>query len=629
MLNIMRKYARSWFIAIAIGAIVVVFIFWGIGSFQSARFQTVATVNNHRITLPEYLRAYNNLLRIYQEKLGGEANEELLKSLKLPEQAVNQLIERALVLQGANNLGLMVTDQELRDHIQKYPAFQDERGFNEKRYFALLSRNRMTPADFEASERDQLLMQKAVQLITSFAKVSEAELQEVFQLEREAAQVDYLVVNPAKYAAAQTAAESDLTTFYEAHKEQFRQPDKARVRYVLVRDQDFAAHVKPSPEEIKDYYQEHRDSFSRPQTIRVRQIFLPEPAKAAVGDKQRLESQARELLQRSQKGENFLSLVNLYSQDRASRPQGGDLGDVVRGKRHPAWEEVAFGLKPGDVGLARTPQGFYIIRMEEIKDSAIPPLEQVKDRLIVALKEQQARQEALKLADTLKKEAASASLAEVAARHRLKVEETPLLAAQDSVPGLGTQPAFIQAALALKPQELSSLIPLPTGVALLQGIARQESRIPPLDEIRPQVKQAVIQDQAVQQASKEAAALLERLQKGEPRGKVAAQAGLPLHSSGWFTRSQGFPGHPQARDLTAAAFQLSAAKPYPTAPLKWQDSFYLLAYKGRRLPPEADFQQVRDQLFKDTLEYKRQLVFTQWLAAERQRAKIKVYELPS
>jgi len=625
----MRKYARSWFIAIAIGAIVVVFVFWGIGSFRSARFQTVATVNGDRISLPEYLRTYNNLLRTYQEKLGGEANEEVLKSLKLPETAVNQLIERTLLLQGARHLGLMVTDQELRSHIQKYPAFQDEAGFNEKRYFALLSRNRMTPADFEASERDQLLMQKAVQLISSFAKVSEAELQEIFQLEREAVEVDYLVVNPAKYLAAQTATEADLAAFYEAHQEQFREPEKARVRYVLVRDQDQAPQVKLSPDEIKDYYQEHRQEFSRPKTIRVRQIFLPESAKAAAADKKRVESQAREILQRVQQGENFLSLVNLYSQDRASRPRGGDLGDVVRGQRHPAWEEVAFGLKAYEVGLARTPQGLYIIKMEEIKEADIPPLEQVKDRLTAALKEQQARQSALRLAETLKKETAAASLAEVAARHHLKVQETPLLSASDPVPGLGVQPDFTRTALALKPQEVSQIVTLPMGVALLQGIIRQESRIPPLAEIGSQVKQAVLQGKAVQQASREAAAVLGRLKKGESLGKVAAQAGLPLRSSGWFTRSQGFPGHPQARELTAAAFRLSATQPYPAEPLKWQDSLYLLAYKGRRQPPEADFQQARDQLYKDTLEYKKQLVFTQWLAAERQRAKIKVYELPS
>lgn len=624
----MRRYAKSWFVSLAIGAIVVVFVFWGIGSFQSSRFQSVATVNGESITLPEYLKTYNTLLRTYQEKMGGEASEEMLKKLRLPEMAVNQLIERTLLLQAARNLGIIVTDEELRQHIQRYPAFQDEHGFNQKRYVALLGRNRLTPADFEAGERQQLILQKVVQLISSFAKVSEAELQELFRLEREMVEVDYLVVKPTKYAAGQTASDAEVTAFYEAHKEQFRVPEKVQVRYVLLRDQDLAAQVKISEEEIKEYYQEHGEEFVRPKVIDVRQILLAEPAKAAVADKKRLEARAQEILQRAQQGENFISLVNLYSQDQVSRPQGGALTDVSRGKRHPAWEATAFGLRPGMAGMARTPQGFFIIKMEEIKEAETLPLAQVKEQIASRLKELKGRQLVEKKAEELKKELVAASLAEVAARNKLTAVETPFFAVRDSLPGLGEQPAFNQTALGLKPQE-SKVVALPIGLAIVQGISRLESRIPSLNDIRVQVKQAVVQDKAAAEAARQAKVLLERLQQGEPWGKVAAQAGLPTYSSGWFTRSQGFPGQPQARALTTAAFQLSPQHHYPAEPLNWQDSFYLLAYKGRRAPAEADFQQVREQLLKDTLEYKKQLIFSQWLAAERQRAQIKVYELPS
>ena len=70
MLDFMRKHANSWFVSLIIGAIVVVFVLWGIGTMRSAQFQKVAEVDGTKIYLPEYLRAYQNLVRTYQERSG-------------------------------------------------------------------------------------------------------------------------------------------------------------------------------------------------------------------------------------------------------------------------------------------------------------------------------------------------------------------------------------------------------------------------------------------------------------------------------------------------------------------------------------------------------------------------------
>ena len=54
MLRLMRKQAGSWLIKILLGAIVIVFVFWGVGSFRSQRGDRIATVNGEPITLNEY-----------------------------------------------------------------------------------------------------------------------------------------------------------------------------------------------------------------------------------------------------------------------------------------------------------------------------------------------------------------------------------------------------------------------------------------------------------------------------------------------------------------------------------------------------------------------------------------------
>ena len=67
MLDLMRKHARSWFIQIALFAVILVFVFWGIGSFSEDKGNRIATVNNQHITIREYRETYENLLKRYQD----------------------------------------------------------------------------------------------------------------------------------------------------------------------------------------------------------------------------------------------------------------------------------------------------------------------------------------------------------------------------------------------------------------------------------------------------------------------------------------------------------------------------------------------------------------------------------
>ncbi len=214
-------------------------------------------------------------------------------------------------------------------------------------------------------------------------------------------------------------------------------------------------------------------------------------------------------------------------------------------------------------------------------------------------------------------------------QHQLPVQETPLQAAREAIPGLGAQPAISQAALSLKPQEISKPITLNDGIVLFQVVDRRESVLPPLDQIKDRVAEATRLEKAKEAAAQEAKQMLARLQKGESLAKLAAQMGLTVRDSGFFTRSQGFPGHPQARSLNTVAFTLTAAHPYPAEPITLDGENFLLAFKERRQPDPAQFAQAKEQLQKALLDMKRQMVFSQWLAEERRRAKIKVYELPS
>ena len=195
MLQWLRRYSRSWFIYLAIGAIVVVFILWGVGSYKASRAQEAAEVNGVVIPMSAYIRQYSELVKEYQERAKGELTPEMIKALQLKEMALSRLVEEAVIVQAGESLGLTVTNAELRRHLQSYPVFQQDGKFDEKRYFWVLSRSRLSPQEFEAQERRSLLIHKVVAEVTSFAKVSDGELQELFRLGREEVDVSYVTVS--------------------------------------------------------------------------------------------------------------------------------------------------------------------------------------------------------------------------------------------------------------------------------------------------------------------------------------------------------------------------------------------------------------------------------------------------
>ena len=627
MLKWLRKYSKSWFIALAIGAIVVVFIFWGVGGLKSPRFQEVAEVNGAPILLTTYLKEYHDLLRQYQERAQAELTPEVIKTLRLKEQVLSRLVEETLVLQAAKRLGIQVSTPELQEHIRSFPFFQEEGKFNERRYYQLLSRARLTPQEFEDQERQRLLIQKVIRQVTAFAKVSTGELQELFRLGREAVAVRYLVVSPDRFLARLNPGEAEVERYYQDHQDQFRTPAKVKVSYLLFRTRDYQDRVKVSPAEGDDYLKEHADEFLRPKVIRARQLLLTVPPKATAGQRQRVAEQAQDLLAKARAGEDFSQLARALSQDARTRREGGDLGYLKRGQSKPEWEKVAFALKPGQVGLASTPQAFYLIKVEEIKETEKAP--DAAERAVQTLKEDKARRLAQEAAQEARGELGRASFTEVGKKYEVTPRETPLLAQNDPVPDLGVQPLFNQAALALKGGELSRVVDLPLGFAVLKALESQPEELPPLARLKDQVQEALKREQAKREAEQEAARLLARLRQGEPLARAAAQAGLPVNDSDFFTRFPGFLGQPKAESLTAAAFLLSHENPYPPEPLLWQDKYYLLAFKARRAPDRAEFKKEQDKLTREALEHKRQLLFANWLDQERRRAKIKVFELPS
>ena len=158
MLRLMRKQAGSWLIKILLGAIVIVFVFWGVGSFRSQRGDKIATVNGEPITLDEYRDTFDNLVEQLRRRFGNNLDEDMIEKLQVKKQALNQLISNTLLLQEAKRLKFRVSDTELASAISEIPAFQRAGTFDPQLYRNVIERLRMTPEEFEVAQRNAMMI---------------------------------------------------------------------------------------------------------------------------------------------------------------------------------------------------------------------------------------------------------------------------------------------------------------------------------------------------------------------------------------------------------------------------------------------------------------------------------------
>jgi peptidyl-prolyl cis-trans isomerase D len=94
---------------------------------------------------------------------------------------VQALVQEEIFVQEAEKLGLRVSDMELAQTIQSFPAFQRDGRFDIGVYQTFLNRLRLKVEEFEETQRRQILGQKAQMLMASGVRISSLEAPQAFQ----------------------------------------------------------------------------------------------------------------------------------------------------------------------------------------------------------------------------------------------------------------------------------------------------------------------------------------------------------------------------------------------------------------------------------------------------------------
>lgn len=374
MLDYFRKHSQSVMVWILVGAIAFIFIVQ-FGPQSRGCGQTrlgtdyVAKVYQSVVT-PEAWRW------AYTMHNGDQMQPKEAKAMRLRESVMDGLIERELLVHQARKLGLRVTEDEVDDALLENKLFltssvhamgrasgsgvipidftRDDGSFDFETFkMFITNRFHMTFVAFKEQQKNEMLAQNMRRMVEASVHVSEAEVRAEYEKSANRAKVGYVAFDPGFFIRRLDPTEEEIQTWIDENEDEVKKKyEDESYRYENVERQVRTSHIliKVQPDDDEDAREE----------------------------KQAL---AQKVLEEAQGGADFAELARKYSDDTMSARAGGDIGFKSRGQLVEKYEDVAFGMKEGEIqGPVESEFGYHVIRCDGFREGDIP-FEDVREEI--------------------------------------------------------------------------------------------------------------------------------------------------------------------------------------------------------------------------------------------------------
>jgi peptidyl-prolyl cis-trans isomerase D len=399
-------------------------------------------------------------------------------------------------------------------------------------------------------------------------------------------------------------------------------PERRRIQYVVV-----SAPVLPqavSDQDAQAYYDNNVKEYEQLPQVHAAHILVRVPPVGGSEAENKAKAKIEDVLKRARAGEDFAKLAKETSEDTANAQTGGDLGFVKRGDLVPQFEQAAFALKKGELAPApvRTPFGYHAIKVLDVKEGGKTPFKDVVDAIKGKLAAKRAEEEASKKAGTDQaKLIAAKDFAAEAQTLGLPLRDATVGRGEPIV-GIGRDPKVEEAVFSVSIGGTSAPIKVPTGYAIVRVVQQSPAGVPPLEEIKARVIDAIKRERAEVIALDRAKALVAAVGKGGDFLTTAKADGFATGETPLFSRAEPPKEARLPGGVLLAAVQTSTGQ--VSEPVKAGAAIYVVKTLERQPADVAGFDKQREELEKQALEQKRTQAWDAWIESQKLASKIEL-----
>jgi|SRR5579875_258530 len=454
--------------------------------------------------------------------------------------AGEQQVERAVLIQEADRLGLQVSNEDLRREFQSGPLsqylFPNGRYIGDEAYANFVSqRAGMSVVNFESAVKQDIELQRLQALVTGGVSVSDAQARAAYLKDGEKAKFDYAVISASDLKKTINPSDGELEQFFKSNAARYATA-VPEARKIAVFEVDNAAIAGSAPKatdaEVQAYYNAHPDEFKVPEEVKTRHILLTVPKGADAKTDAAAKAKAQDLLKQIRGGANFAELAMANSDDPGSKASGGELPMIPTSNLDPAYARAAMALSPGQTSdVVRSQFGYHIIQTEQKQPASTKSLAEVKDEISGKLTAQKFVAAQNALAAQLASEAQKNGMAATAKAHNLPLTTTDFVTRDGTVPSVPDPAALLSAAFGAAKGAAPQTVSTGEGNAVFQVVDVRAAHAPAFADW----KSHVLDDYRDQKVPALLTAQLQKLdarakQLGDLR-KAAAEMNVPIKTS--------------------------------------------------------------------------------------------------
>jgi len=582
MFDFVRSHTRL-FLGIVVLLIIPSFVFFGVqgySSFGDGANTKVAEVDGRGITQVEWDAAHERNIQRYRQQMPN-IDVKLLDSPAVKRETLDGIVRERVLLAAAEHMHMGVSDERLQRVFSTDPQFAALRNPDGSVNRDLLVAQGMSSEMFAQSLRQDLAMRQVLQGIGTTAVAPKAVVDPSLDALLQRRQVQYQRFDAMAYRGKVNPSDADIEAFYKANEALFRATEQARIDYVLLDMQTLQKGVTVSDDELQRYYAENASRYTAAEERRASHILIKADKDMAAADRQKAKAKAEQLLEQVRKSPGqFAELAKKNSDDPGSAERGGDLDYFGRGAMVKPFDDAVFAMKPGEISnVVESDFGYHIIQLSGQRGGEKKAFEAVRAEIEAEVKKQLAQKRYAEAAEQFSNTVYEQSDSLQPVIDKLKLEKRSALVQRTPAPGASGPLAsakLLEAVFgndAVRNKRNTDAVEVgPNQLAAARIVEYLPARTLPLAEVKEQVRERLVGQQAAALARKEGEVLLAQLNK-------SADAALPESAVIGRVGSQGVP-----RGLIDAVLAADAGNLPAPVGVDLGDQGYIVAKVTQVLP---------------------------------------------
>lgn len=397
MIQAFQKFSQSRVAKIFLAIVALSFVaFFGGGSWFRPHdpYAVIAQVGNLSIGRNEFFQKVQMQAQQVMAKTGETLSREDIFNAGIPQVVLNQMIQEILLNLETKNLGLTVSDEQVKNQIQSLKVFQDENGvFNRTLFANVLRANGLSEDSFIEEIRRDLIREQLGEAISAGVIFPESMVDPLFEAQYQHRQASLVVVSPKEISPPPAPSQEILEAFYNQHQQDFETPELRTITALVIDPIVLGQNEEVADEEIKAIYEGKTEVYGGKPLAQVKSLIIAERKKEKGIEKASQLSQELDdkiaggaTLEELASLEKGLELIKLEGVDSHGFDRMKVISPSLPKNQELAAEmlQTAFSLEEAmDNPFTQAKTGaYYMIRVDKVSPSHIQPFAEIRNLVL-------------------------------------------------------------------------------------------------------------------------------------------------------------------------------------------------------------------------------------------------------